>query len=124
MKILYKEAHMTSSLTNQHCIPCQGGMPALSSEESDRLLAQLQNDWQLNGQGHLCKRYAFKNFMSAMDFANKIATLAEQEGHHPDLTIVWGACAVEIWTHKIQGLTESDFILAAKIEALTTSHPI
>ncbi|MDP3559688.1 MAG: 4a-hydroxytetrahydrobiopterin dehydratase [Legionellaceae bacterium] len=108
------------TLTDKHCVPCQGGVPALSEKEVNTLLAQLSTYWQINDLGHLCKRYIFKNFMDAIALANKIAIIAEQEGHHPDLTISWGSCMVEIWTHKINGLSESDFILAAKIEEIDT----
>lgn len=107
-----------NSLVSKSCIPCQGGTPPLSKSETNSLLMQLANDWILNDAGHLYKLLNFKNFMAAMDFANKIAELAEKEAHHPDLTIAWGKCGIEIWTHKINGLTESDFILAAKIDAL------
>jgi 4a-hydroxytetrahydrobiopterin dehydratase len=106
------------SLKDKHCIPCKGNIPPLGQKEIDALLAQLQQDWKINNFGHLYKRYVFDNFIGAMEFANKIAIIAEQEAHHPDLTISWGACVVEIWTHKINGLTESDFVLAAKIESI------
>ena len=105
-------------LSQKNCIPCQGGTPPLDQSESKKLLMELQNDWQINEAGHIFKLYKFKNFTEAMQFANKVAPIAEQEAHHPDLTISWGACQVEIWTHKINGLTESDFILAAKIEEI------
>ena len=74
--------------------------------------------WCLNDVGHFYKEYFFKDFREAMDFANKVAELAEKEAHHPNLTISWGMCAIEIWTHDIDGLTESDFILATKIDAI------
>lgn len=83
-----------------------------------KLLIELPG-WSLNAEGHLSKEYKFKDFMEGVRFINQIADIAEREGHHPDLTLSWGLCGVEIWTHKINGLTESDFILAAKIEALT-----
>jgi 4a-hydroxytetrahydrobiopterin dehydratase len=105
-------------LKNKHCIPCQGGVPPMKQKEINDLLMNLQGDWQVNNLGHLYKEYQFKDFVDAMKFANKIAIIAEQEAHHPDITISWGGCKVEIWTHKINGLTESDFILAAKIEAI------
>lgn len=85
-------------------------------KEIDRLLGELPTKWLVNEAGHLYKRHAFPNFMGAMDFANEVAKIAEQENHHPDLTISWGQCSVEIWTHDINGLTENDFILAAKID--------
>ncbi|HJD55680.1 MAG TPA: 4a-hydroxytetrahydrobiopterin dehydratase [Rickettsia endosymbiont of Pyrocoelia pectoralis] len=101
---------------SKRCIPCKGGIPPLDKKKIDELLFELQNEWIVNKLGHLYKKYKFPDFMGAIEFANKIAAIAEQEAHHPDLIISWGACTIEIWTHKINGLTESDFILAAKIE--------
>lgn len=106
------------ALNEKKCIPCEGGIPPLSQKEIAKLLEELQGGWLLNKAGHLYKKYAFPNFVMAMEFANEITKFAEEEAHHPDLAISWGACAVEIWTHKINGLTESDFILAAKIDTL------
>lgn len=102
-------------LINKSCVPCQGGVPPLKEKEIAKFLAELKEGWLINNAGHLYKEYKFNNFMDAMDFANKIAELAEREAHHPDLVIAWGIVKVEIWTHKINGLSESDFILAAKI---------
>ncbi len=106
-------------LIDKVCIPCQGGTPPLDRAMVEKFLAELGADWQINAAGHLYKEYVFDNFMQPLGFLNKIAKIAEHEGHHPDLTIAWGKCVVEIWTHKINGLTESDFILAAKIGAIT-----
>jgi len=105
-------------LIDKSCVPCRGGVPPLADKRAQELLQELGADWQINERGHLYKEYKLQDFMSAMNFANKIAHIAENEAHHPDLTITWGRCVVEIWTHKIGGLTESDFILAAKIEAV------
>lgn len=105
------------SLENKSCIPCSGGVPPLSSSECEDLLKQLSSGWIINDAGHLYKEFTFNDFMGPMGLANKVAAIAEKEGHHPDITIVWGKFKVEIWTHKINGLTESDFILAAKIQA-------
>lgn len=105
-------------LANKACVPCQGGVPPLDDQESNRLLELLGHDWKINQAGHLYKQYEYNDFMAPINFVNKIAILAEQEAHHPDLSIAWGICKIEIWTHKINGLSESDFILAAKIEAL------
>lgn len=102
-------------LLDKICTPCQGGIPPLSLKKAAKLLLELGNDWIINGSGQLYKEYSFNNFIEAMGFANKVAELAEKEAHHPDLTITWGKCIIRIWTHKISGLTESDFILAAKI---------
>ncbi len=108
----------SEDLFNKSCIPCQGYTPPLSLDQATRLLTKLGNNWSLNEAGYLNKTYSFPDFMTAMTFANQIARLSEKEGHHPDLNIGWGYCSVTIWTHKIKGLTESDFILAAKIESL------
>lgn len=103
-------------LSNFTCIPCQGGVPPLTAEEIKPLLEKLKNNWFLNQRGYLEKTYTFNDFKDSMNFANKITEIAEKEGHHPDLHISWGKCCVEIWTHKINGLTKSDFYLADKIE--------
>ena len=108
----------SSCLLNKSCTPCQGGVPPLTPEEIEKLLMELGNGWALNESAHLYKKYLFDDFIKAMAFANKVAELAEREAHHPDLKIAWGFCTIEIWTHKINGLTKSDFILAAKIEAI------
>jgi len=105
-------------LVNKSCVPCQGSVPPLTIEVASKLLAYLAKRWTLNKAGHLYKEFLFNDFKEAMIFANNVAELAEKEAHHPNLKISWGLCAIEIWTHKISGLTESDFILAAKIEAI------
>lgn len=106
------------SLDQKQCIPCQGGVPPLDAAAIQHLLHELQGGWTVNPAGHLYKKITFPDFITAMHYANKIAELAERENHHPDLAITWGSCSIEIWTHKINGLTESDFILAAKIDKL------
>lgn len=102
-------------LVNKSCSPCQGGVPPLEEKKVIKLLKELGNEWMLNDAGHLYKEYLFKDFREPMAFATRVAEIAEREAHHPDLRIAWGSCTVEIWTHKINGLTENDFILAAKI---------
>jgi 4a-hydroxytetrahydrobiopterin dehydratase len=82
------------------------------------LLGELDAGWELNAAGHIERTYRFQDFVGAMAFANRLTEVAEREGHHPDLHISWGQCRVEIWTHKINGLTESDFYLAAKADRL------
>jgi 4a-hydroxytetrahydrobiopterin dehydratase len=103
-------------LADQKCVPCRGGVPAMDRSRANELLRELGAGWRLNDEGHLEREYRVRNFREAMDLANKVADVAEQEGHHPDLRIAWGTCAVEIWTHKIKGLTESDFYFAAKAD--------
>lgn len=105
-------------LSKKKCVPCQGGTPPLEKNEVDRLLNELQGKWLVNELDHLYKIFKFQNFTDTMIFVNKIADIAEQEDHHPDLAISYSQCTVEIWTHKINGLTESDFILAAKIDEI------
>lgn len=111
-------SELIMSLTNKNCTPCLGNVESLSIELTEKLLLELNNGWIVDKSGKLYKEYHFTNFIKAMDFANKVADLAETEGHHPDLAISWSKCVVQIWTHKIKGLTENDFILAAKIDKL------
>ena len=111
------------SLADKKCVPCRGGTPPMERSKTEELLAQLSPGWRLNPEGHLERVYPFKNFAQALEFANRVGAVAEAEGHHPDLHIAWGKCRVEIWTHKIQGLTESDFYLAAKADRAFESMP-
>ena len=104
-----------SSLVDRHCVPCQGGTPPLTADEIAPLLGQLDN-WQVEADKKLLKSYRFKNFVRAVDFVNAVTQIAEAEGHHPDLYVRWGEVRVYLWTHKIDGLTESDFVMAAKID--------
>lgn len=104
------------SLADQKCVPCRGGVPPMERSRAQELLRELNSGWLLNAEGHLERTYDFKNFADALAFANKVGAIAEEEGHHPDLYVAWGKCRVEIWTHKIGGLTESDFYLAAKAD--------
>jgi 4a-hydroxytetrahydrobiopterin dehydratase len=103
-------------LADQQCIPCRGGVPPLPQARTDELLAQLDEGWALDANGHLLRVYSFNDFAAAMAFAIRVGDIAEEQGHHPDLHVGWGRCGVEIWTHKINGLTESDFFLAAKTD--------
>ena len=104
-------------LAQKHCVPCRGGVPPVAGEELARLQAQVPG-WQVVDQHHLAKAFTFPDFRTALDFVNRVGAVAEAEGHHPDLYLTWGRVEVKTWTHKIDGLTESDFILAAKIEEL------
>jgi len=105
---------MASDLASKTCVPCRGGVPPLSMDVASRLMEQLDG-WQFE-QGHLAKSYHFPDFGVALEFVNKIGAISEQQGHHPDVYMTWGKVSLEIWTHKIDGLTESDFILAAKFD--------
>ncbi len=88
----------------------------MALELAEALLEKLGEGWSLNPDGHLERTYSFKNFGGAMKLANAVAEIADRENHHPDLYVAWGKCKVEIWTHKIDGLTESDFYFAAKVD--------
>jgi len=105
-----------SELSSRQCVPCRGGVPPLQGEEITALLNQLAG-WEVVNQHHLKKNYRFADFKEALTFVNAVADLAEEQGHHPDICFGWGQAEITIWTHKIDGLTESDFILAAKIDS-------
>jgi 4a-hydroxytetrahydrobiopterin dehydratase len=107
---------MTESLASKHCVPCQGGVPRLKGEDIEPLLAQLEG-WRVVEEHHLSKEYKFANFAAALDFVNRVGPVAEAEGHHPDVEFGWGYARLKIYTHAIDGLSESDFILAARIDA-------
>ena len=106
-----------AKLAERQCVPCRGGVPPLAGEEIEKLLAQLE-EWQVTNEHHLLKTYRFKDFRESLQFVNRLGELAEAQGHHPDICFGWGKAEVTIWTHKIDGLTESDFVLAAKIDEL------
>jgi 4a-hydroxytetrahydrobiopterin dehydratase len=91
--------------------------------KAEDLLRHLSSGWLLNAAGHLERTYPLKNFAQALEFANQVGAIAESEGHHPDLYVSWGKCRVEVWTHKVRGLTESDFYLAAKTDRAFESMP-
>lgn len=103
-------------LADRDCVPCRGGVPPMERDEAEKMLTQLSDNWSLNAAGHLERTYPFSDFMGALNFANAIGAIAEEQGHHPDLYVAWGRCGIEIWTHKINGLAEADFILAAKAD--------
>ena len=106
-----------NELAGRQCIPCRGGVPALRGEEITNLQSQLEG-WKVVNEHHLRKEYKFDDFKDTQAFVNRVGELAEEQGHHPDICYGWGRAEITIWTHKIDGLTESDFILAAKIDAL------
>jgi 4a-hydroxytetrahydrobiopterin dehydratase len=107
-------------LSDKHCVPCRGGVPPLKGEELAKMQAQVTG-WQVVDEHHLQKSFTFPDFKTALDFVNRAGAIAEEEGHHPDLYLSWGKVDVHTWTHKINGLTESDFILAAKIDEIRTA---
>lgn len=106
-----------SSLANRHCVPCRGGVPPMRGAEILEFMKEVQG-WEVVEEHHLRKDFKFADFLEALQFVNRVGELAESEGHHPDISFGWGYAEIKIWTHKIDGLSESDFILAAKIDAL------
>jgi len=106
-----------SELAAKTCVPCRGGVPPLRGAELDALRKQVP-DWDVVNEHHLHRTFKFPDFRQALDFVNRAGALAEEQGHHPDILLAWGKAEVTLWTHKIDGLTESDFIMAAKIDQL------
>ena len=107
-----------SDLASKTCVPCKGGVPPLKGEALQALQRQMEG-WDVVEEHHLFKTFKFPDFRKALDFVNRAGEVAEQAGHHPVITFTWGKVEIKIYTHKINGLTESDFILAAKIDVLT-----
>ncbi len=105
-------------LAEKECVPCKGGVPPLKGEALKRLHVDLGRGWDVVGEHHLEKTFDFPDFVTALHFTNQVGELAEGQGHHPDIHLAWGKVRVVIWTHKIDGLTESDFVLAAKVERI------
>ena len=106
-----------SGLAAKTCVPCRGGVSPLKGEELAALEKQV-DDWNVIEEHHITKTFTFLNFREALSFVNRVGELAEEQGHHPDISLAWGKVGITSWTHKINGLTESDFILAAKIDGL------
>lgn len=111
------------SLDEKTCTPCRGGVPPLTGKDLEAIHQQLPDpaDWKVVNEHHLTRAYTFPNFKQALDFVNKVGAAAEEQGHHPDIVLKWGKVEIALWTHKIDGLTESDFIMAAKIDRLPRS---
>ncbi|MBN1606022.1 MAG: 4a-hydroxytetrahydrobiopterin dehydratase [Polyangiaceae bacterium] len=109
---------MPRDFADRQCLPCEGGVTALSGAEVQAYLARLGGGWTLSGEQHLEKELRFRDFASALRFANRVGELAETEGHHPDMLVGWGRVKIYLWTHAADGLTSNDFVLAAKISRL------
>lgn len=107
-----------SDLLSKKCIPCSIGADPLTEDEIKLFYKDLDDGWQVVDNKYLEKIYKFKDFNEGLDFTNKVGALAEAEGHHPDIYLSWGKVVIKLWTHKIKGLHENDFILAAKINNL------
>lgn len=105
-------------LASRECIPCKGGVPPLKGPALDELTSRLGHGWKVVDGHHLEKTFKFKDFKQALEFTNKVGALAEAQNHHPDIALSWGKVGLTLWTHTIDGLTESDFVWAAKAESL------
>ena len=112
-----------SKLALRRCEPCRSGVPPLSDAKIQPLREQLDPDWKIVEGHHLRRDFRFSNFRQALDYTNRVGEMAEEQGHHPDLYLAWGKVRVEIWTHKIDGLHEADFVFAARCDALLESGP-
>jgi 4a-hydroxytetrahydrobiopterin dehydratase len=106
-----------SDLASKTCTPCKGGVPPLTGKDLENLAKQIPQ-WKVVDAHHLTRAFTFPDFRQALAFTNKVGAIAEEQGHHPDILLSWGKAEVTTWTHKINGLTESDFILAAKIDKI------
>jgi len=107
-----------TALAEKECVPCKGGVAPLKGNDLDRLAGELNPGWKVVQEHHLEREFKFKDFREALSFTNKVGELAEQQGHHPDIYLSWGKAKVTMWTHKVDGLTESDFVFAAKVDKL------
>lgn len=108
---------MSEQLADKQCVPCRGGVPPLKGKELASLYKNVPQ-WNVIDEHHLEREYKFPDFKQALAFVNRVGALAEEQGHHPDILLAWGKAHITLWTHKINGLTESDFIMAAKIDRL------
>jgi len=108
-----------TSLATKTCVPCRGGVPPLKGNELESLHQQVPQ-WKVVNQHHITRTFTFPDFKQALDFVNRVGAVAEAQGHHPDILLAWGKAEITLWTHKIDGLTESDFIMAAKIDRLSS----
>lgn len=109
---------MNTSLAKKECKQCDGGTPVLKGDSLRQMKDQLEGDWQVLDEQRLERQFKFPDFRHALEFTNQVGEIAEEQGHHPDIYLTYGEVRIQIWTHKAGGLTESDFILAAKISEL------
>jgi 4a-hydroxytetrahydrobiopterin dehydratase len=107
-----------SALAEKQCVPCKGGTPPLQGADLTQLIAELGGGWRVVDGHHLEKEFKFKNFREALAFTNQVGQLAESVNHHPDIFLAWGQVKLTLWTHSIGGLSESDFVFAAKVGQL------
>ncbi len=113
---MHGKVQIMADLAQKDCVPCRGGVPPLKESDLTRLAQELGESWHVVNEHHLEREYKFENFRKALDFTNQVGELAEQQNHHPDIYLAWGRVKLTLWTHKIDGLTESDFVFAAKVD--------
>jgi len=111
---------MTEQLADKQCVPCRGGVPALKGKDLEALHESVPQ-WKVIDEHHIVRTFTFPDFKQALAFVNRLGALAEEQGHHPDILLAWGKAEITLRTHKIDGLTESDFVMAAKIDRLLKS---
>jgi 4a-hydroxytetrahydrobiopterin dehydratase len=110
-----------SDLAQKECVPCKGGIPPLAGHDLARLAQQVNAGWRVVNEHHLERDFKFQDFRQALQFTNRVGELAEAQNHHPNIYLAWGKVKLTLWTHKIDGLTESDFVFAAKVDQLPTT---
>jgi len=110
---------MTQALADKQCVPCRGGVAPLKGHDVEKLHKSVPA-WTVTDEHHIHREFKFPDFKQALDFVNRVGALAEEQGHHPDILLAWGKAEIKLWTHKINGLSESDFIMAAKIDRLVS----
>ena len=118
MEITCHGGEKVDRLSAMECVPCEGGAPALSEEESAAFLVQIHDDWELVENHHITRTWNFPDFASALEFTNSLGNICEEQNHHADFILGWGKLVAVIYTHKIDALTESDFVLASKFDAI------
>jgi 4a-hydroxytetrahydrobiopterin dehydratase len=121
-KLDFREEIPMASLAEKTCVPCRGGVPPMTGKELERML-KLVPGWKAVDEHHITRIFTFPDFKQALEFVNRVGAVAEQQGHHPDILLTWGKVEITLWTHKINGLSESDFIMAAKIDRLEKDRP-
>jgi 4a-hydroxytetrahydrobiopterin dehydratase len=107
-----------SDLASKTCVPCKGGTPSLRGDALKALYAELDRGWDLVGEHHLERGFRFPDFVTALAFVDRVGAMSEEQNHHPDIFLAWGQARIKIWTHKVDGLTESDFVYAAKCDRI------
>lgn len=113
-----KETEAVETLAQKECVPCKAGTPPLKGTALKELQDQLGSGWMVMDDHELEKEFKFKDFAQALDFTNKVGAIAEAQDHHPDIFLTWGKVRITLWTHSVNGLSENDFVLAAKIEGI------